>query len=220
MFFPSKKKWSNNQAFLMDGSSYLSIDNPTFMNLGKGSISMWVKFPSLLVSTYYGFRSVNKYDEALIYSPANGNKPRYNISTGGSVVSNAVVVPTIKRHVLFSYNGSIGTYYDQSVFRLQVVNNALMAGYQFNIGWVYMGQIASRLFMRSGSIVDEVTIYSDYLTTTEINEIYAGNALVDPRTLSSNSKIISYYPLEGNTLDKVGPNHLTVVGVEQYTVAL
>ena len=215
--------FSNTKSILLDGvDDEVSMD---FTNTSTtGSISVWIKPTDYttgiqIVWLYVGsgYRDLialgQRNDGTLSFSAADGGSTRWRVETDNAVVSNGAWT-----HVVFSFDGSNGTIYINGSIVPQTYTNTTNKSWWWDdliptkqrLGILRVNGYSAQ--QRYNGNIEEQSVFSSALSSTEVNAIY-NNGL--PTDLSSESNILAWYRMgDGDTAptltDNIGSNDGTM----------
>ena len=227
---PSVTPFANTYSMSLDGvDDEVSMD---FTNTSTtGSISVWVKptdytagnqiICQYVSNAYRDYINLQqRTDGTLAFSSADSGSTRWRVVTDNAVVSNGVWT-----HIVFSFDGSNGIIYinGSSVSQTYEVTT--------NTSWWWDDLIPTKqrlgilrvngysVQQRYSGNIEEQSVYTSALTSTEVSSIY-NNGL--PTDLSSQSNILAWYRCGDNdtapTLtDNIGSNDGTMTNFSTFS---
>ena len=179
------------KAAIFNGNGYIALDGlQTSSNM---SVSFWMKTQSTMTTYQMILELSNGYGINRPSTAANGKiYAQYANSNAAHVASNSTLPVGEWVHVVGTFTSSSANLYINNVSQSGGTITDYLTADQNTIG----SRRSDGFF--TGSI-DDVRIYSDILTTTEIGYLYNNDTANIPT-----GNLIAYYKLDGNSTDEQG----------------
>ncbi|NTW32896.1 MAG: LamG domain-containing protein, partial [Bacteroidetes bacterium] len=219
-----------------DGSSYISAPNSASLSItGDMTINFWFYSPNVSSNTrsevIAKWQSSGSNLSFLLYHKPNSGRFIFNHSNNGSatvtnefIQTNSDIVVNTWNMVTLVKSGTTGTFYINGIPATDNGQALFSSTYYSSATSLYIGvrnDGGLDSYMQNGDKLDDLSLFSRALTPSEISNLYTGNwpqeLYITPLFYDAN--LVSYWRLEGNSNDAVGPNNGTTQTAITYNTA-
>ena len=223
------------------------MDDPSFKTDTQGSISMWSRATTVLSSAglkvMMGYHEIHPTNGRQLQfsqrynagTPVRANtpipstfvRPVIGTSQDNGLVGDVLIVAGAMTHWLLQSNGTNKTFYINGVnvgtvnwFGAEAPDNQWFGNiggttHRLSFGVRYIG--GSTYQDWNDCTMGQVTYVNRPRTPAEITAEYNGGNPRNPLGLGYGTSLKSYWPMNGNLLDVIGPNSLSPIGSLVYT---
>jgi len=192
-------------AFSFDGSSYVTVGNPSSLNLTGNQVTLdgWIN-PSAAKNdvVYFGKTAYGENDYVLIFQ-FNEVTAMIKTSAAGEVILGSSLVPPLNQwtHLAFTYDGTtMNLYANGALISTGTTSGNLVADSpEFAIGGRAIDPFGRGF--RFPGLIDEVEVFNRALSASEIQAIYAAGSAGKCKSPQQQPTTLSFTAASATTAD-------------------